>query len=61
VDFGDDRLATALDAAQRVLQVENRPAQPLAGTAIAIVLHLLSQPRQHVEVNARREVLARGR
>ena len=37
MDRGDDRLAAAFDAAQRVLQVEDRPAQLFPGTAVAIV------------------------
>src|SRR5206468_7567498 len=53
VNRGDDRLATALDGGERILQFDNLPPQPFAITAVTVVMVLLPESGDHAEIEAR--------
>jgi hypothetical protein len=52
------RLAAALQAGQRILQIENHAAQVFARAAVALVAHLRAYAHHHLQVDAGGEGLA---
>jgi hypothetical protein len=58
VHGGQHRLAAALQAGQRVLQVEDEAAQLLARAAVAVVVQRRHQLAEHLQVDAGGEVPA---